>query len=113
MTVSNEHFAIPPGHPLAKEFYDLQCIQATLMKHMIPGCPLYDDAKQDEYSKALGLTGEAIRFLQGQYRHERGADDSCTVSLTYGANFFPQVEGRPSDGSPFIHPGPLKRPVLN
>jgi hypothetical protein len=108
MTIQKQLLVISPGHPLAKEFYDLQCVQATAVAHMIE-----DASKHDEHAKTLALVDEAIRFLQGQYRHECGADETCPVSLSYGPNRFPMVEGRPSDGSPFIHSGAPKAPVLN
>lgn len=112
MTVSNECLFIPPSHPLAPEFYDLQCGQATVMHHMVPAHPNYDATKQPELSKALETINDAIGFLHGQYRIERGGDGSCTVSLTYGPNGFPVVDGRGSKGEPFIYPaGALKTPV--
>ena len=104
---------IPPAHPLAAELYDLQCIQNTIIAHMNPTDPLYDSAKQEKYAETLELVDDSIRFVQGQYRAERGADDICSVSLTYSANGFPLVDGRSSNGAPFIHPGAPKPPIYN
>lgn len=108
MAISNQFLTIPPGHHLAKEMYDLWCVQTTLMNVFIPGSPLHrqyarDVEKLDEFSKALDMANAAILFLQGQFRAERGGDESCAVSLTIGANGFPVVDGRSPDGMPFIH----------
>ena len=113
MTISNQFLAIPPDHPLAKEFYNLECIQSTFIAHLSPVHPHYDAAKNDEHEKNLALVDDAIRFLQGQYRHERGGDESCTVGLTRGPNGYPVVDGRPSNGDPFIQPGKPQSPVRN
>jgi hypothetical protein len=113
VTVSNQCLFIPPSHALAREMYDLQTAQSVVMNHMHPAlCQDYDATKQPELSKALETINDAIGFLHGQYRHERGGDESCTVSLTYGPNGFPVVDGRGSKGEPFIYPaGALKTPV--
>jgi hypothetical protein len=111
--ISNECFFLPPDHALAKEFYDLQCIQATFLNLLMPGHPEYDASKQQERETNLALAGDSIRFLQGQYRHERGGDDTCSVSLTYGANRCPLVDGRPTDGSPYMLPHKPPEPVRN
>ena len=91
----------------------MPCIQSTIMTHMNPADPLFDAARQDELAKTLELVDDSIRFVQGQYRAERGADDICSVSLTYSANGFPLVDGRSSNGAPFIHPGAPKPPIYN
>jgi hypothetical protein len=79
-------------------------MQATAMVHLSPAFPQYDPSRADEMVKLLALVDDAIRFLQAQYRAECGADDTCTVGLTYDAVArFPIVDGRPSDGSVYIH----------
>jgi hypothetical protein len=94
--------------------YDLQCAQSTITAHLDPAYPNYDVAKVAERTKEFDTVNDAVRFVQAQYRAERGGDDSSTVSLTYGSPpRFPIVDGRPSDGSPFIQPGPIVPPVRN
>jgi hypothetical protein len=93
---------IPPDHPLAIEFYDLQCSQSTFLNEMLRAVSAGDTGRAAEMDAALVVANESIKFLQMQYRRERGADDSCTVGLTIGANGYPVVNGRPADGSPFV-----------
>lgn len=111
MGISNQGLILPPDHPLAKELYDLQCAETAAMQPFIPG-PTFDPSLHDECDKILNVIADAILFVQGQYRAERGADASCTVGLTYDAdNRWPVVEGRSAIGEPFIHdkiPGPRK-----
>jgi hypothetical protein len=108
MTISNECLTIPPDHPLAKEFYDLQCIQSMCFSRLNPAFPHYDAAKVDEFEKALAMACDRIGVLQDQYRAERGGDTTCRVGLTYGANGFPLVDGRARNGTPFIEGGWLR-----
>jgi hypothetical protein len=112
MTISNEGLRIPPDHPLAKEFYDMHCAQCMCIDHLNPTVPHYDAAKVDEYTTAIGKIGDRITELQNLYRAERGADETCTVTLTYGPNRFPLVDGRPKNGMPFVEGG-LLWPVRN
>jgi hypothetical protein len=107
MTISNECLMIPPDHPIAKEFYDMQCAQGMCMSHLNPAFPLYDVAKVDERTVALGKISDRITEMQEQYRVERGGDATCTVGLTYGDNRFPLVDGRPKNGAPFVEGGLL------
>jgi hypothetical protein len=107
--LKNQFLAIPPDHPLAKEFYDMECAQSTVIEHLNPTSRHYDAAKVDEYSKALVLVDDRIRFLQNEIRNERGADASCSVGLTRGPNGFPIVDGRPSNGTPVLMSG---KPIL-
>jgi hypothetical protein len=107
MTVSNECLKISPDHPLAKEFYDLECALGMCFSHLNPAFQYYDAAKVDEYTTALGKVSDRIRELQEQIRRERGGDDTCTVGLTRGANGFPLVDGRPKNGMPFVEGGLL------
>jgi hypothetical protein len=111
--ISDQHFAIPPSHPIAPEFYDLQIIEANLISHLIPGHPHHDPEKQDEYEKALALTGDRMRQLQDQIRSERGGDASCRVGLTLSENGYPLVDGRPRNGMPFIQGGGIRLVVSN
>jgi hypothetical protein len=114
MTISNQCLTVPPDHPLAKEMYDYQSAQSTIMAHLDPANPDYDAAKVEQRTKEFALVDGAIRFVQAQYRAERGGDESCTVGLTYGIPpRYPIVDGRPSDGSPFIHPRLVVPPVRN
>jgi hypothetical protein len=106
--ISNEFLAMPPDYPSAKELYDLECIQSTLLLHMIPGHPYYDAAKVDEYQKALALAGDRMGVLRDEYRVERGGDETCRAGLTRGDNGFPVVDGRPKNGSPYIEGGWLR-----
>jgi hypothetical protein len=105
--ISNQFLAIPPDHPLAKEFYDMLCAQSMCIGHLNPAFRLYDAGKVDEYKVALGKIDARILELQQLYRVERGGDETCTVGLTYGENGFPVVDGRPSNGMPFVEGGML------
>jgi hypothetical protein len=109
MTIQNQFLAIPPDHPLAKEFYDLEIAQSTIIEHLNPTSLHFNAAKVDEYSKALALVDARIGFLQNEIRQERGGDETCTVGLTYGANGFPIVAGRASNGTPVLMSG---KPIL-
>lgn len=103
MTLQNQHLTIPPDHAVAVEFYDLQCVQSTIMNEHYRASVAGDAARVREMEALLAMVDGSIRFLQTQYRCERGGDDSCRVGLTIGSNGYPVVTGRARDGSPFIH----------
>jgi hypothetical protein len=106
--ISNQFLAIPPDHASAKELYDLEIIQATLLHHLNPAHPQYDADKVDEFMKALALAGDRMGVLRDEYRVKQGGDDTCRAGLARGENGFPLVDGRPKNGSPFIEGGWLR-----
>jgi hypothetical protein len=107
MTISNQFFAIPPDHPLAVALFDLMGLQKVLMDRMIGG------AQRDHMDAvAFDLVNKEIDATLQKYRLERGGDASCRVGLSY-VNGVPVVKARPalrvvdgrsSNGEPFIHP---------
>lgn len=112
MTSKNKFLEIPQDHPLAAEFYDMECALGMCISHLNPAFPHYDAAKVDEYTQALGKISYRIREMQDQIRRERDGDETCTVGLSRGENGFPLVDGRPKNGMPFVEGG-LLWPVRN
>jgi hypothetical protein len=101
MTISNQFLRIPPDHPLAQKFYDAIQRQFALieLRNAAHGAGEVERLKLIDVE--LDAVDDAIREMQNEIRQERGADESCTVGLTYDRNGFPVVNGRP--GGPTLN----------
>jgi hypothetical protein len=98
MTISNHLFTIPPGDPRAVELFDLLGLQGVLMNQM--GWPATVE-NMTATKAAFDLVNDEITELLTNYRLECGGDESCRVGLTYAANGYPVVDGRPC--APTLH----------
>jgi hypothetical protein len=49
--LSNQRLSIPPDHPIAKQLYDLLCIECTIVAHMSPAH--YDASREAEHFRTL------------------------------------------------------------
>ena len=96
--ISNQFFAIPPDHPLAKELFDLLGLQKVTMEQQNHEAAAVnaggDRTSYDRHNAAKVLINHRIEALLKKYRLERGGDETCRVGLTYGANGYPIVTGR-------------------
>jgi hypothetical protein len=96
--ISNQRFAIPPDHPLAKELFDLLGLQKATMEQQNHEAAAVnaggDRTSYDRLDAAMTIICKEIESLLEKYRLECGGDESCRVGLTYGANGYPVVNGR-------------------
>ena len=103
--ISNQGLTIPPDHPLAKELFDLLGLQKVTMEQQNVEAARVnaggDRTSYDRHDAAMIMIGKEIESLLEKYRLECGGDETCRVGLTYGANGYPIVNGRPC--GPTLH----------
>lgn len=93
--ISNQNIRIPPDHFLAQKIYDAVTLQFRLIDECNKAHWAGDAARVKIIVADLATVGDEIKKMQNEYRIERGADETCTVSLTYDRNGYPVVNGRP------------------